>query len=124
MWRGGKIHTLKHKHPLGAVNILDKFFSVNPFEVDGGNEVLNNLHFELDTTGYFNVSGGPALRKITDFGAIEKGETVSPTGQSGNVMSPFYQDEAEMYATGKFRKMLMNREEIETASKNKLLLKP
>lgn len=123
-WVWGKIHTLKHKHPLGAVNILDKFFSVGPFEVDGGNEVLNNLHFELDTTGYFHVSGGPALRKITDFGAIEKGETVSPTGQSGNVMSPFYQDEAEMYATGKFRKMLMNRKEIETASKNKLLLQP
>lgn len=123
-WVWGKIHTLKHNHPLGAVKLLDKFFSVGPFVVDGGNEVLNNLHFNLDTTGYFYVTGGPALRKIMDFSAIEKGETVSPTGQSGNVMSPYYQDEAEMFAAGKFRKMLMNRKEIESVSKNKLVLKP
>lgn len=123
-WTWGKIHTLKHNHPLGAVKLLDKFFSVGPFPVDGGNEVLNNLHFELDTTGYFHVNGGPALRKITDFSNIENGVTVSPSGQSGNVMSPYYSDEAVMYATGKFRRMLMNRKEIEKASKNKLVLKP
>ncbi len=123
-WVWGKIHTLKHKHPLGAVSLLDKLFGVGPFVVDGGNEVLNNLHFNLDTTGYFHVTGGPALRKIMDFAAIERGETVSPTGQSGNVMSPFYQDEAEMFATGKFRKMMMNRKEVEEVSKNRLLLKP
>lgn len=123
-WTWGKIHTLKQNHPLGVVKLLDKFFSVGPYPVDGGNEVLNNLHFELDTTGYFHVNGGPALRKITDFSNIESGETVSPTGQSGNVMSPFYKDQAEMFATGKFRKMLMNRKEIEGVSKNKLVLKP
>jgi penicillin amidase len=123
-WVWGKIHTLKHNHPLGAVKLLDKFFSVGPFEVDGGNEVLNNLHFELDTTGYFHVNGGPALRKIMDFSSVENGETISPSGQSGNVMSPFYSDQAEMYATGKFRKMLMNRTEIEGVSENKMVLKP
>ena len=123
-WVWGKIHTLKHKHPLGAVSLLDKFFNVGPFAVDGGNEVLNNLHFQLDTTGYFHVDGGPALRKITDLSLIENGETVSPSGQSGNVMSKFYSDQAEMYVTGKFRKMLMNRVEIEKASENKLVLRP
>ena len=123
-WVWGKIHTLKHKHPLGAVSLLDKFFSVGTYPVDGGNEVLNNLHFQLDTTGYFHVDGGPALRKIMDFSAIENGETVSPSGQSGNVMSPFYADQAEMFATSKFRKMLMNRKEIEEVSENKLVLKP
>ncbi|MCI0751704.1 MAG: hypothetical protein L0Y35_07690 [Flammeovirgaceae bacterium] len=39
-------------------------------------------------------------------------------------MSPYYSDQAEMYATGKSRKMLMNRKEIESVSKNKLILKP
>jgi penicillin amidase len=123
-WVWGKIHTLKHKHPLGSVSLLDKFFSVGPYSVDGGNEVLNNLHFELDTTGYFHADGGPALRKITDLSSIENGETVSPSGQSGNVMSMFYADQAEMYATGKFRSMLMNRKEIEESSDYKLVLRP
>ncbi len=123
-WTWGKIHTLKHNHPLGAIKLLDRFFSVGPFAVDGGKEVLNNLDFDLDTTGYFHVKDGPALRKITDFSNLERGVTISPTGQSGNVMSPFYQDEAEMFAAGKFRNMLMNRKDIESVSKNKFVLKP
>lgn len=122
-WEWGKIHTLTHAHALGSVKPLDKFFSVGPFTVPGGSEVINNLHFELDTTGYFPANGGPALRKITDFADLENGESISPTGQSGNVMSPNYSDQAEMFATGKFRKMMMNKEEIRQASQS-LLLKP
>jgi penicillin amidase len=122
-WTWGKIHTLTHKHAFDAVKPLRSFFNVGPFEVNGGSEVLNNLHYKLDTTGYFPVDGGPALRKITDLGELENGETISPTGQSGNVMSAHYDDQAEMYATGQFRKMLMNRAEIESQSK-KLLLTP
>ncbi|MDH4057761.1 MAG: penicillin acylase family protein, partial [Cyclobacteriaceae bacterium] len=123
-WTWGKIHTLTHPHALGSVKPLDRLFNVGPFVVDGGSEVINNLHFDLDTTGYFYVSGGPALRKITDFKDIENGVTISPSGQSGNVMSPHYGDQAEMFATGKFRKMMMNRAEIEATSRNRLVLKP
>jgi penicillin G amidase len=123
-WTWGNLHTLTHAHALGAVKPLNKFFNVGPFVVDGGSEVLNNLHFELNPDGRFPVSGGPALRKVTNFGDIENGLTISPTGQSGNVMSPHYSDQAEMFATGKFRKMMMNREEIVQTSKNRLILKP
>jgi penicillin G amidase len=118
------LHTLTHPHAFKDVAPLNKFFNVGPFAVDGGNEVLNNLLFSLDTTGYFPVLGGPALRKVTDFANIEQGETVSPTGQSGNVMSAYYDDQAELYATGQYRKMMMNREEIMARKKHKLILKP
>ena len=122
-WKWGTIHTLTHKHAFNTVKPLRNFFNVGPFEVNGGSEVINNLYYKLDTTGYFYVDGGPALRKITDFSNIENGETVSPSGQSGNVMSQHYSDQAEMFVTGKFRKMLMNREEINTKA-SVLLLKP
>jgi penicillin G amidase len=122
-WQWKKIHTITHKHAFDAVKPLRSFFNVGPFEVPGGSEVLNNLHFSLDTTGYYPVDGGPALRKITDFADAENGITVSPSGQSGNVMSAHYSDQAEMFATGKFRKMQMNKAEIESG-KRKLVLKP
>jgi penicillin G amidase len=122
-WMWGKIHTLKHNHPLGAVKLFDGFFSVGPLAVPGGNEVINNLHFDLDTTGYFAVNGGPALRKTTDFIDLSNGETASPTGQSGNVMSLFYADQAEMFATGQFRKMLTKREDVEKVLTGKLVIK-
>jgi penicillin amidase len=123
-WTWGKIHTLTHAHALGAVKPLEKFFNVGPFTVDGGSEVINNLHYNLENNGYFHVNGGPALRKVSDFADLENGITVSPTGQSGNIMSPHYSDQAELFATGKTRKMLMNRQEINTTSKNRLVLHP
>lgn len=122
-WKWGKVHTLTHKHAFDAVKPLRSFFNVGPFEVPGGSEVINNLHFSLDSTGYFPVDGGPALRKITDFSDLENGVSVSPSGQSGNVMSEHYGDQAEMFATGKFRKMKMNRNDILDYAK-KLILKP
>lgn len=122
-WKWEKVHLLKHPHALGAVKLLDGYFSVGPFGAPGGSEVINNMHFPLDTTGFFYAKGGPALRKVTDFGDIENGVTVSPTGQSGNVMSSHYKDQAEMYVKGESRKMMMNREEI-IRSSTKLLLKP
>lgn len=123
-WTWNKMHSLTHNHPLGAVKPLDKIFNVGPFEVPGGIEVINNLMFTLDTVGHYPVISGPALRKVTDFGDLQNGFTVSPTGQSGNRMSKHYQDQAEMFATGKVRKMLMNESEIKEISKNRLLLKP
>lgn len=123
-WSWGKIHSLTHQHPLAKVKPLDRVFNVGPFSVDGGSEVVNNLDFPFATTGVFEVTVGPALRKITDFASIDGGQTVSPTGQSGNVMSPHYDDQAEMFVTGKFRSMLMKRDQIVNVASGKLLLIP
>jgi penicillin G amidase len=122
-WSWGKVHTLTHKHALGSVRLLDGFFNVGPFAVSGGSEAINNLDFVYRTGSVFEVSSGPALRKVMDFGDIENGVTVSPTGQSGNVMSRHYKDQALMFVEGKTRKMMMNEEEIRRSS-GKLLMKP
>ncbi len=121
-WTWEKYHLLKHPHALGAVKALESYFSVGPFGVPGGSEVINNMHFDLDTTGVFECDGGPALRKVTDFANVENGMTVSPSGQSGNFLSPHYKDQAEMYVKGEVRKMMMNREEIVAKSKRLLLM--
>lgn len=123
-WRWSNIHRLTHNHPLGIVKPLDRFFNVGPFPAAGGSEVINNLDFTYTINGIFDVSSGPALRKITDFARIDSGVTISPTGQSGNVMSPHYDDQAEMFIKGEFRPMLMNQKQITSFSKNKLTFTP
>jgi penicillin amidase len=122
-WQWGKIHYLKHNHPLGAIKLFDGIFSVGSFPVTGGNEVINNLMFDLDTTGVFPVLAGPALRKVSDLSDLSKGITVSPTGQSGVLGSSFYKDEAKMYAEGKTRPMLMRVGESD-AKVSVLMLEP
>jgi penicillin amidase len=123
-WTWDKIHTVTHPHVLAAVKPLDKIFNVGPFPADGGDEVINNLQFNLDSTGFFPVKGGPALRKITDLGDWQRGVTISPSGQSGNLFSQYYDDQAERYVQGAFRTMYMNRVEIEKVAAHRLMLTP
>ena len=122
-WTWNRVHTIEHEHPIGKVAALRSYFNVGPFEINGTKEVINNLAFSYDETGKYRVSSGPSTRRIIDFSDIENSLSILPTGQSGNMFSPFYEDQADMYNKGEFRKMLMNLEAIKNVSKNILILK-
>ncbi|MGB3145025.1 MAG: penicillin acylase family protein, partial [Maribacter sp.] len=112
-WTWNKVHTLEHGHPIGQVEALRSYFNVGPFPVTGTRETINNMAFPYDSTGYYKTSSGPSTRRIIDFSDVENSISILPTGQSGNPFSKHYKDQAQMYIDGEFRKMLMNREEIE-----------
>lgn len=124
LWQWQKVHSVTHKHPLDAVPALRNFFNVGPLAVPGGRETINNMDFPIDSTGIYEVSYGPALRRIVDFFNPEHGRSVLPTGQSGNVMSKHYDDQARMFAEGGSRAELMNRAEIEKVQTAKTVFKP
>ncbi|ABQ03537.1 penicillin acylase family protein [Flavobacterium johnsoniae] len=122
-WKWGEVHTVEHEHPLGKVAALRGLFNVGPFASPGSNEVINNLFFGFTNEGKYYVKGGPSTRRIVDFSDVENSWSILPTGQSGNPFSKHYSDQAEMYNTGKFRKMKLNKDEIIKTS-TKLVLKP
>ncbi len=122
-WTWDKVHTLEHGHPIGqAGGLLRSFFNVGPFPVQGSREVINNMGFGYNETGHFKVDVGPSTRMIVDFSDVENSMSILPTGQSGNPFSKFYQDQAELYVKGEFRKMMMNKAEIMAKSDSKLML--
>jgi penicillin G amidase len=121
-WTWNKVHTLKHNHPIGQLSIFDKFFNVGKFEIPGSNEVINNLMFGFSGNGKYEVKAGPSTRRIIDFSDVENSVSILPTGNSGNPMSKHYNDQAEMYNKGEFRKMKMNKKEI-IATSTKLVFK-
>ncbi|WP_165372159.1 penicillin acylase family protein [Emticicia agri] len=123
-WQWKKVHTLTHKHPLGILPVVGNFFNVGPFPVPGGRETINNLDFPIDSTGIYEVSYGPALRRIVDFASPKTGTSVLPTGQSGNIMSKHYKDQALLFAEGGSRAELMNKSAIEKVQTGKILFKP
>ncbi|WP_396145168.1 penicillin acylase family protein [Flavobacterium sp.] len=117
-WTWNRVHTLEHVHPIGQIELLSSFFNVGKFEVAGSNEVINNLMFGFPSNGIYEVKAGPSTRRIIDFSDVENSVSILPTGNSGNPMSKHYNDQAEMYNQGKFRKMKMNKKEImETSTK-------
>jgi len=122
-WNWSQVHTLEHKHVLGEVSLLKKYFNVGPFPIDGAREVINNRGFDYDEKGIYTVKSGPSTRRVIDFSDIENSVSINPTGQSGNVFSKHYKDQFEMYNKGDFRKMKLNKEEIINNS-TKLIFTP
>lgn len=117
-WTWNKVHKLEHAHPIGQVKLLRSFFNVGKFDIAGSNEVINNLAFTYTDNQEHIVKAGPSTRRIIDFSDVENSVSILPTGNSGNPMSKHYNDQAEIYNKGQFRKMKMNKKEIlETSTK-------
>jgi penicillin amidase len=124
MWEWGRVHVLEHKHPIGMKKPFNLLFNVGPYPVPGGPEVINQMGFDLTDEGVYRVKYGPAMRIVIDMADIENSKSILPTGQSGNIMSRYYYDQAMMYNTGKMRKQKMNRAEIEANRIGRLVLQP
>ncbi|WP_299124304.1 penicillin acylase family protein [uncultured Tenacibaculum sp.] len=123
-WMWKRVISVEYEHAIGkAGGALRKFFNVGPFETIGGNEVINNQIFKLDSTGYYKITAGPSTRRVIDFSDVGNSIAIVPTGQSGNVFSPYYKDQAQKYVNGEFVKMKINQTEIEK-SENKLVFIP
>jgi len=122
-WAWNKAISVTHKHAFDRVALLKGFFNVGPFVTNGSNEVLNNQIFSINKSGIYEVKGGPSTRRIIDFSDIENSVAIVPTGQSGNVFSKHYKDQAEKYIKGEFIPMLLNIDKIK-ASENKLVFSP
>ncbi|RZS97170.1 penicillin acylase family protein [Cecembia calidifontis] len=122
-WEWQKTVVLEHPHPLGAKKPLDKIFNVQAPPVTANEESVNKLPFTLNPDGVYKVNSGPAMRIIIDFANVETAESVLPTGQSGNLFSPWYADQAEMYAKGQYRLMLMNESMIKNGAKGKVVFR-
>ena len=123
LWSWSKVISVEHGHALAAGGeTLRKIFNVGPFSMDGGNEVINNQLFTLNETGIYKVKAGPSTRRVIDFSNIENSVSILPTGQSGNIFSKHYKDQAQKYVNGEFVKTILNKDEIER-SKNLLIFK-
>jgi penicillin amidase len=122
-WTWKRVISVEYKHAVGEVAILRKFFNVGPFVTTGGDQVINNQIYDIDSTGVYKVKAGPSTRRIVDFSDVENSLAILPTGQSGSVFSKHYKDQTQKYLNGEFVKMKLNTSEIEK-SVNVLILKP
>lgn len=123
-WKWSRVASVEYEHAIGkAGGLLRKFFNVGPFKTNGGDQVINNQIFSIDSTGVYKIIAGPSTRRVVDFSDVDNSLAILPTGQSGNVFSEHYKDQAQKYVAGEFVKMKINQKEIEQ-SENKLVFFP
>ena len=122
-WQWGQVHKILHPHTFHQNPDLAGYFDVGPFPVVGNKEVINNMSYSINGSGEYIVTSGPAIRRVIDFADLETSWNVLPTGNSGNLFSPHYDDQAQLFVDGEFRPQLMRRDAIEAVSRT-LTLNP
>lgn len=122
-WRWGVAHTAASDHrPFGFVPVVARFFNVAP-PTAGDTYTVNVGHFFIrDEARPFANRHAASLRAIYDFADLDKSLFMQSTGQSGNVLSPWYASFADRWARVEYITIPSRRESITAA--HTLTLRP
>jgi penicillin amidase len=122
-WRWGTAHTAASDHrPFGFVPYIARFFNVAP-PTAGDTYSVNVGHFFIrDEARPFANRHAPSLRAIYDLADLDRSLYMQSTGQSGNVLSPWYASFADRWAKVEYITIPARREAIVAA--HTLTLRP
>lgn len=123
-WTWGKVHTVEYKHVLGNVRPLNRIWNIGPYPAPGSEESVAKMAWGGER---YHVESGASMRILIDYGAYPDPDGVwfiLPTGNSGNVLSPHYADQAEMYLRGEYRHPRITDETIDEHAEKTLTLDP
>lgn len=98
-WRWGVAHPAGGMHrPMGFIPYVGHYFNVMP-ESPGDGTTVNVGSFTIrDEAQPFVNRHAPSLRMIFDFSDLDRSLYMHSTGQSGNVLSPWYSSLAQRWA--------------------------
>jgi penicillin amidase len=120
-WAWGDIRTLTLRHPLGERRILRRLFNLGPFPWGGdANTVAQAAPDPADPTA--NPLVIASLRMVVDVGNWEECRFSLPSGQSGNPLSPHYDDLLTMWKRGEGVPIAWSPAEVERAAESTLSL--
>jgi len=122
-WKWGHVHQLMNIHPIGRKKPFDKYFNVSGLVLLSRAISVDKEGFVYNAKGIHPAISGPALRFLIDFADTDHALSIIPTGQSGNVLSPHYADQAKMFVQGKYRTQIMLKKELHNAKKLQMLPK-
>jgi penicillin amidase len=123
-WAWGRVRRLTMRHPLGrASRWLARVFNLGPVPCGGDSDTINQASvFPLYPTGDCNNIA--SLRMVVDVGAWGESRWSLPGGQSGNPLSPHYDDLFMLWQRGEGVPIAWAPEEVRKAARATLRLQP
>ncbi len=120
-WAWGRVRTLTLSHPFGERAALRRVFNLGPFPWGGdANTISQAAPASTDPTG--NPLAIASLRMVVDVGNLEDSRFVLPGGQSGNPLSPHYDDLLPLWKRGDGVPIAWSLERVEKTAKDTLRL--
>ncbi|KEO84899.1 beta-lactam antibiotic acylase [Tumebacillus flagellatus] len=96
-WKWGEFHQVPFHHPLAAVKPLDLLFDPSKSPVPGSKVTVEAAGWDAKTG---EVNHGGAWRTVVDFSDLSQTYNVVGPGQSGHLLSPWYDDQVKDWTTG------------------------
>jgi penicillin amidase len=121
-WRWGALHHARFRGPIAITPELAELFTGADVEVGGDEQTVLASSFLPGESWRAQVV--PSWRQIVDLSDPDAARGVLPTGQSGNPESPHWNDQAELWATGRHHPMPFTRAAVEREAGSRLRLVP
>ena len=122
-WAWGRVRPLTLRHPVGQRRFLGKVFNRGPFPWGGdANTVSQAAVPPLTPTA--NPLAIASLRMLVDVGNWEEARFALPGGQSGNPVSPHYDDLLPLWRQGDGVPIAWSRDNVRRATTSTLQLLP
>ena len=94
-WAWGKVHQMTIRHPLGSVL---PFLNLSPLPYAGDDFTIHAGWWTREHP--YDMYSGAAIRIVVDMSDLGTMTIMSPPGQSGQYLSPYYSDLAETWSRG------------------------
>ena len=122
-WAWGEIRPLTLQHPVGRAPLLGRVFNLGPFSWGGDAATIG--HAKPDPS---EPTGNPlviaSIRMVVDVGNWAESRFSMPGGQSGNPLSPHYDDLLRLWKRGDGAPIAWSADEVHRATRATLRLMP
>jgi penicillin amidase len=122
-WAWGRLRPLVRHHPLGRKRWLGRLFNRGPVPCGGNTDTINQASV-LPLAPLAPADNIASLRMVVDVGAWDDSRFVLPGGQSGNPLSPHYDDQFPLWRRGEGVPIAWSPEAVRKASRETLELVP
>jgi penicillin amidase len=94
-WAWGSVHQSMIRHPLGSVL---PFLNLGPYPYAGDDFTIHAGWWNRENP--YEMISGAAIRIVVDMADLSTMTLMSPPGQSGHFLSPYYSDLAQTWSKG------------------------
>jgi penicillin amidase len=122
-YQWGRVHYVKFYHPLALVGGY-RDLSVGPFPHSGGEQTVRMAKGAGFGKFPYKALTGPCLRHLIDLGDPEGAQVMIDGSQSGQFLSPHYDDLHPMWVKSEYFAAVKDEQEVRRQARHHLILAP